>query len=230
MPKLNYNLDEIADFSSVPAGRYRAKLKKCTQKNAKASGQPMLEWEWEILVGATPKKTKAVKGRQARTWTSLQPQALASLKEHLLAFGLNGKVKNKSTDQLIGKIVVLVFVESISQREGHEGEPDSKVAVVLPKDTPLTKPGELDDDEDDVEEYEDEDDEPKKRKSKKSRVVEEDEEEEDDDFEDDEDDDEDEDEDDEDEEEDDEDEEDEEEEDEPPVKKRTKKSKKRRRV
>ena len=159
MPKLSYNLDEIADFSSIPAGRYRAKLKKCTQKNAKASGQPMLEWEWEILVGANNKATKAVKGRQARTWTSLQPQALSSLKEHLKAFDLSGKV-NKSTDQLIGKIVVLVFVESISQRDGHEGEPDSRVAVVLPKDTPLVKPGELaDDDDEDIEDDEDEVDE-----------------------------------------------------------------------
>jgi len=154
-PKLSYNLDTIADFSSIPAGRYRAKLKKCTQKNAKASGQPMLEWEWEILVGANNKATKAVKGRQARTWTSLQPQALSSLKEHLKAFDLSGKV-NKSTDQLIGKIVVLVFVESISQREGHEGEPDSRVAVVLPKDAPLVKPGELADDDDDIEDEEDE--------------------------------------------------------------------------
>ena len=158
-PKLSYNLDTIADFSSIPAGRYRAKLKKCTQKNAKASGQPMLEWEWEILVGSNNKATKAVKGRQARTWTSLKPQALSSLKEHLKAFDLSGKV-NKSTDQLIGKIVVLVFVESISQREGHEGEPDSRVAVVLPKDAPLVKPGELaDDDDEDIEDDEDEVDE-----------------------------------------------------------------------
>jgi len=171
MPKLSYNLDEIADFSSIPAGRYRAKLKKCTQKNAKASGQPMLEWEWEILVGSNNKATKAVKGRQARTWTSLQPQALSSLKEHLKAFDLSGKV-NKSTDQLIGKIVVLVFVESISQREGHEGEPDSRVAVVLPKDAPLVKPGELEDDDEDIEDDEDEvdeDDEAAAKAAKKAK-------------------------------------------------------------
>lgn len=212
MPKLNYNLDEIADFSSVPAGRYRAKLKKCTQKVSKSSGQPMLEWEWEILVGSNAKVTKAYKGRQARTWTSLQPQALSGLKEHLKALGLDGKVKNKSTDQLIGKIVVLVFVETVSQREGHEGEPDSRVAVVLPKDAPLVKPGEsADDDIDDEDEDEDEEDEQpkKKKKSKKEKQLSMDDEEDEDEDEDD---------------DDDFDEEDEEEE--PPVKVKKKKNKK----
>jgi len=154
MPRLNYNLDEIADYTPVPKGRFRAKLTKCTQAKSKSSGQPMLVWDWKILTGKG-------KGHTARTWTSLQPQALSALKNHLTAFGMSGKVKNKSTDQLIGKIVVLVVVDTESVREGHEGEPDSKILMVLPKDAPLTveEPEEEDEDEDDENDEDEEDDE-----------------------------------------------------------------------
>ena len=200
MPKLNYNLDEIDDFSALPSGRYRAKLIRCTQKKSKSSGQPMFEWEWKILTGK-------IKGRTAKTWTSLQPHALGSLKNHLVAFGLSGKVKNKSTDALLGKLAVLVVVETVSAREGHEGEPDSRVATVLPKDAPLIVESrdedEAEEGDEDGDEYEDDDEE-------------DDEDEEDEDEEDDED------EDDEDEEDDEEDEDEDEEEEEPPVKRRRK--------
>jgi len=154
MPKLNYNLDEIQDYTPIPKGRYRAKLTKCVMSKSKSSGQPMLVWDWMILTGKS-------KGRTARTWTSLQVQALGNLKNHLTAFGLSGKVRNKSTDQLIGKVVVLVVSERESTREGHEGEMDSTVSMLLPKDAPLTDSvGDVDeDDEEDEEEDDEEEDE-----------------------------------------------------------------------
>ncbi len=151
MPKLSYNLDELPDTLGVPAGRYRAKLVSCTKDKSKTSGNPMLTWTWKVLSGKH-------KGATIKSWTSLQEGALVGLKQTLTAFGLKGKI-NRSTDQLIGRIVVLVVVDRPSTQAGREGEMFSSIQQVLPKDASLkaSKKSKADLDDEDEEDEDDED-------------------------------------------------------------------------
>ena len=125
MPKLNYNLDDIPDAQVrlIPKGRYRGILKK-VEKTTSSTGNPMYTWDWRISGGPESKTN-------VRSWTSLLPNALSGLKEHLLAVGASGRVKG-STDQFLGTAVCLV----IGQRKGTNrmGEPAEFTSVlgVLP--------------------------------------------------------------------------------------------------
>lgn len=148
MVKLSYNLDEIKEFGYEP-GRARAKLQS-VKKQKSRSGKPMLVFEWKILTGEN-------KGNKISSYCSLQENALSNLKQHLEAMGLKGKV-NKSSDDLIGRQVVLV----ISEQNSSDGSDRSFVGVsrVLPKNAPLTSREDDDEDEDDDDfDEEDEDDE-----------------------------------------------------------------------
>lgn len=150
MPRLQYNLNEIESREEIPAGRYKAKLKACKKKKSR-SGKPMLEWQWKLTSGSAKNQT-------VMSWTSLQENALFSLKEHLEALGLKGQV-DKSTDQLVGKIAVVVVGHLPTEDEESLGFP--VVNKVMPKNTPLN-PKTIDEDDDDLDEddeFEDEEDE-----------------------------------------------------------------------
>lgn len=180
-PRLRYNLSDIPDIIEFTPGRYLAKLKSCTKTVSANSGQPMLVWVWVLLSGPN-------KGQQIKSWTSLQENALFGLKQHLLAFGLKGKV-DQSTDKLIGKTVVLVIGKRKGEtKDGREAD-FSAVLAVLPKSagTKNSKAAAVVDDDDDDEdededtedeeeetedEDEDEDEEEERpKKSKKKKVV-----------------------------------------------------------
>lgn len=145
MPLLKYNLAEIKDIVQVEPGKYVAKLKACAMGTSKASGQPMLTWTWTLLSGPN-------KGQTIKSWTSLQDQALSGLKQHLVAFGMKGKV-NANTDALVGKTVQLIIGTRKGQKaDGTEGD-FSNVIALLPRAAAAEEVS--DDDEDTTEEVAD---------------------------------------------------------------------------
>ncbi len=179
MTRLKYNLDKITSFTVAP-GKYRAKLVKVEQ-TLSSKKKPMLVWYWKIMSGSE-------KGKEVRSWTSLQENALGGLKQHLEAFRLKGQI-DRDTSSLVGKYVVLIVGTRIGlDANGQEREMNSITSFIPDGDSNDEDEEEMEEDAD-TEEEEDEDED------------EEDSEEEDEDEEDEEDDDEDEDEDDEEEEE-----------------------------
>jgi Mg-chelatase subunit ChlI len=155
--KLSYNLDDIPDVPDIPKGRYKARLLSCTKKKSRAD-KPMLEWKWKLLTGK-------VKGSTIRSFTSLQENALSSLKQHLIALGKKGKVQG-STDELVGKVVVLVVGKHPYKNDMGQKVMSSYVVGLLPKDSPLEEEkhkahakDEDDESEDDEEEAEEEEEE-----------------------------------------------------------------------
>jgi hypothetical protein len=124
-PLLRYNLAQIPDIVTVEPGKYIARLKSVTQGASKSSGQPMLTWKWTLLNGPN-------KGQVVTSWTSLQEQALSGLKQHLLAFGMKGKV-NASTDVLIGKTVILVMGIRKGENAAGQATDFSSVIALLPR-------------------------------------------------------------------------------------------------
>lgn len=158
MARLNYNLDDIPDVPVVPAGRYRARLVKVTKMQS-TTDNPMLKWSWKIKGGKADKM-------QISSFTSLLPQALSGLKQHLIAFGLKGKISTH-TDKLIGRMALLVIGKRKGRTKLGEKVEFSTILGVLPIDTKL-KPepakkrakravGDEDEDEDEEDEDEDED-------------------------------------------------------------------------
>lgn len=148
MPKLKYNLDEIQSFTIEP-GKYRARLMKCEQTLSQKK-QPMLTWSWKLVSGAE-------KGKETRSFTSLQENALFGLKEHLEAFGYTGTV-HVDTNKLVGKYVVLVIgLRTGISRTGEEREMSS-VMGIFPDRKTAPEPEEEEDYEDDAPEEDDDDD------------------------------------------------------------------------
>lgn len=164
MPKLRYDLSDMPDaFTDLTIGKYPGKLIACVKGKSKASGNPMLIWDWTILAGPD-------KGQKARTWTSLQEQALGGLKQHLLALGFKKSV-NVDTDELLGKKVVLVIGQRSREIDGKTTMVTQVTGVLPPKDAeedsdddeeeapkPKKKAAKDEDDEDE------EEDRPKKKK------------------------------------------------------------------
>ena len=103
--RLKYNLDDIPDIPVVPAGRYRARLIKSVKMDS-TTGNPMLKWTWKIKGGKED-------GMQISSFTSLLPNALSGLKQHLLAFKMKGKISS-NTDKLVGHTVLLI----VGKRKG----------------------------------------------------------------------------------------------------------------
>lgn len=147
MAKLKYNLDDIQDFA-IDAGKHRARLKKVEQTLSKKK-KPMLVWHWKIVSG--PEKNK-----EMRSWTSLEPTALGNLKNHLMAFGLRGKV-NSDTSKFIGKYVILVVTVAPSTQAGKEDQLYSSVSSVLPDKASRRDADEDDEDTEDDDAVEDDD-------------------------------------------------------------------------
>lgn len=153
MVKLNYNLDEITSIT-VPAGRYRARLKKVEQSLSRAK-KPVLIWYWEIASGK-------YRGKEIRSWTSLVEGAQMNLKRHLLAFNIKGKIPD--SQKLVGRFVTLVVVIRDTTDDAGNEDQVSSVGAVLPDEKPgrMVKEEDLEDeDEDDEDEgdYDEEDDE-----------------------------------------------------------------------
>lgn len=123
MARLKYNLDEISAYGVEP-GRYRARVMKIEQTMSKSSHKPMLVWTWKIIAGPE-------KGKEIRSYTSLAPDALANMKNHLEALGLKGKV-NAETSSLLKKVAVIAVTVSPSTIPGREGQDFSSVANVFP--------------------------------------------------------------------------------------------------
>jgi len=127
----------------------------------------MLVWYWKLVSGEE-------KGKEIRSFTSLLDNALFTLKMHLEAFGLSGKV-NIDTGKLIGRYALLVIGLREGKTRGGSDAEFSNVIEVLPdtKKKKKAKPveeeeyedeyedeeEEYEDDEDEEEEYEDEEDE-----------------------------------------------------------------------
>lgn len=103
--KFKMNLEELSERFLLPAGDYVARLVEVIEEPS-SKGHPMLTWTWSIMVGAQ-------KGKEVKTWTSLQDHALFGLAGHLKAFGLSGDVEfdPEEVDQYIGQEVRLKVVD-----------------------------------------------------------------------------------------------------------------------
>ncbi len=156
MTKLSYDLSEIADaIPQLSVGTFPARLVSCTKGKSKNSGNPTLTWDWMLLGGPD-------KGQRARSWTSLQEQALFNLKQHLIGLGFKKSVE-VDTETLIGKKVRLAIQMRDRLVNGKTVSSASVVAVL-----PLVADTDSDD----------EDEEEETPKKKKKAVVDEDDEEE----------------------------------------------------
>jgi hypothetical protein len=78
-----------------------ALLLACEERISRRSSQRMLVWTWKVLTGPD-------RGTNVKSYTSLEPHALRSLKQHLLAFGFAGEV-DIDTATLIGVKVRLLI-------------------------------------------------------------------------------------------------------------------------
>lgn len=145
--KLNLDLSNVASIEVLENGEYKAKVVSIEEAES-AAGNPMLVWDWEIL-------DKEFKGTLLKSWTSLQPNALFSLKNHLNAFGVDGKVK-LSTEKLKGKIATIV-VTKIKRRD-NEDEFTNRIQKVKKYEAPKkVEMKDEDDDDDDSSFFEGED-------------------------------------------------------------------------
>jgi hypothetical protein len=151
--KLNYNLDDIKDFSLTP-GKYLAKVVKVEQ-GLSAKKKPMLTWTWKLLSGPN-------KGSETKSWTSLVENALGNLKNHLVALNFHGVVRTNSA-ALIGRKAILILGETISaDKDGNERtfvnviglKPIKKVEA---EEEPEEEDDSDDEDDDSADEGEDED-------------------------------------------------------------------------
>lgn len=123
MVKFKVNLDELLDgFIIYDPGNYAAKLVGCEKKTS-STGNPMLEWSWEIIQGD-------YKGKTLKSWTSMLLEGSSSLKIHLTALGYK-KVSDVNTEKDLGKKVVLtVTKELVEDKETHEDKPVNRVKYV----------------------------------------------------------------------------------------------------
>jgi len=125
------NLNDIPDGpAGINPGKYIAKLTDVIEEESQSSGQPTLVWYWEIVSSADG--DRSFEGKEIKSWTSLQEQALFGLKNHLEAFGESGDV-DVETDKYIGKKAVLVVGKNKykSKRTGEDVE-GSKIVEVQP--------------------------------------------------------------------------------------------------
>ncbi len=78
--RVEVKLDEVSSsFEPVPADTYNVRVDKCKQiAESKASGKPMLHWEFLITEGD-------FEGQRLFLDTSLQPQAMFKVKQILEA-------------------------------------------------------------------------------------------------------------------------------------------------
>lgn len=114
MPVIKVNTDEIKDaFQVIPIGRYDAKLIDVEEGDS-SRGNPMLTWYWEVVDGEYT-------GAELRSYTVLEGDGRARLKEHLAAFGISGEV-NMNTSKLIGKKVTLDVSTRLVDSRNNPGE------------------------------------------------------------------------------------------------------------
>ena len=117
-------------------GYYDAVVDECKQGLSKSSNQPTISWRFNVVEGpntdarSIENDDQVFTGRKAFSTTSLQPQALFSLKSLLMGLGfdeeaLSGNVDFEPSDML-GMPCVLVVVESV-----YNGKMSAKVDKVL---------------------------------------------------------------------------------------------------
>lgn len=127
MPRIKVNLDEIPEgFEIMEPGKYLAKVTDIEEEES-ASGNPMLVWTWSIAEGD-------YKGKELKSFTSLQDHALFGLKEHLTAFGLEGDL-DFDTEKLMGKKARLTVTKTTikSKNTGDDIEVNRVNAVSAAK-------------------------------------------------------------------------------------------------
>lgn len=104
MPRIKMDLSNVeVGGPRVPPGQYVAELLDCEEKES-STGNPMLEWEWEISDGDH-------EGQTVRSWTSLQEHALFGFKGHLIGLGEDADDVDIDTDDLIGRKAILTIGE-----------------------------------------------------------------------------------------------------------------------
>lgn len=123
MARLQVNLSDVeTEYDPIPSGQYVARLVGAKEETS-SSGNPMIVWQWKIMRGDH-------KGREIRSYTSMQPQALFSLKEHLEAFGVDadGEI-DIDTNELVGRMATIDVLKTTATVRGEEREVDRVEAV-----------------------------------------------------------------------------------------------------
>jgi len=114
-----------SDFTPLPAGEYNATVFEINSKIGKDSGQPYLEWIYQVT-------SEGYVNRRLWQIFSLQPQALWNLKSHLLALGLSEEVLAGEFDfeprMFLGKPVELIV--SLSTYQGKPGNDVESVRLL----------------------------------------------------------------------------------------------------
>ena len=145
---LKIDFTNVEPGGKVPEGDYPVRVKEVTVEES-SSGNPYLKWVLEIIDGKH-------KGKVLYHNTSLQPQALFSLRNTLEALGMEvpQTVVELDLDNLIGlKAAVSVEIEV------YQGKEKSRVVEVFPLEDLVEDDEEDEDDDEDYEVDDDEDDE-----------------------------------------------------------------------
>lgn len=113
--KLDFTGVQDLEFTVIPAGTYRAECFSVKPKKAQNSGNPMLEWSFNIVSGE-------YEGRRVFTNTVLLPQTMWKLKAMLRGFDLGGQELTEEVEfepeDLIGQQVYI----KITQRPDQNGQ------------------------------------------------------------------------------------------------------------
>lgn len=120
MPKIRVNMDKLRSFSTVPRGEYVCRLTQVEESESRA-GNAMLVWDWTVDRGTH-------QGATIRTWTVTEGDNQGSLKDHLMALGLKGKV-SLDTDRLLGKRALLSVAVGSREVNGEVREFNNLLSI-----------------------------------------------------------------------------------------------------
>lgn len=117
------NLDDVKSaFETLPAGQYPVRCTKVEKKIGKDSGQPYLNFEFEI-------QDEAYKGRKLWSIGSLQEQSLFALKNILEGIGVPYDAEGFDTDDCVGQDAIAEVVVKPGRTEEEASKNEIKKLV-----------------------------------------------------------------------------------------------------
>lgn len=130
--KIQIASDDVTGFQLIPEGKWTARLVDVNEGESN-SGNPKLEWEWEMVDG--------LPGAEITIHASLQENALGMNKEIFTAFGVTWKagddLEKIARKKFIKKKAVLMIIhDQFNHRETGERMSSNKVAHVYNAKTP----------------------------------------------------------------------------------------------
>lgn len=127
MPKLPKNIQDAAenaedrDFTAIPAGLYRLRVKEVDVSKKTASGDPKWVFVFEVLAGPNDLTDEKYKGRQLWEHCALTENAAWKLKQIFAALGFT---LDSDADELVGEVCQAVVSQgeiTAGTRKGQMG-------------------------------------------------------------------------------------------------------------